>query len=108
MSQCPCGNGTTTHRARHKAARLSWQYCGACKRCGCWRLRIGGVLVARDEPARRAFNALEADPQSRAAERRADLLQTRISVSNALDLGSGSPARVFSPYPRNGILPRRL
>lgn len=69
MSQCPCGNGTTTHRASHGRARLSWQHCGACKRCGCWRLRIGGLIVARDDAARRAFNVLEADDSEGAHER---------------------------------------
>lgn len=55
MIDCPCGGQTTPANAKADGARLDWQECGACGRCGLYSLHVSNVMVARGHAARRAF-----------------------------------------------------
>ena len=59
MIICPCGNPTMREREAESGARLTYERCGACGRCGIWRLSgIGGQLF-KGERARVLFNTID-------------------------------------------------
>lgn len=52
---CTCGGFTVPRKEKNAGATLAYQECGACGCCGRFDLRIAGVLVAKEQTARRMF-----------------------------------------------------
>lgn len=55
MKGCPCGGHTVPASERKTGMVLKYERCGACGRCGGWRLSWRGEPVAVGEEARQQY-----------------------------------------------------
>jgi len=55
MKSCPCGGRTVRASEGDSGMVLKYERCGACGRCGGWRLSLQGEPAAVGEDARRQY-----------------------------------------------------